>query len=104
MMPLAVLTKARVPCKPLSTLLIPFLYFHRDEYTVSQLPGGEGARFAVSGVVCSREDMTLVPSQPLLYCCVVPHLPHSFSSVQECIKFAHAAFYPALLLLYTDSF
>ncbi|CAL5224837.1 g7591 [Coccomyxa viridis] len=32
----------------------------RDEYTVSQLPGGEGARFAVSGVVCSREDMNLM--------------------------------------------
>ena len=42
------------------------MFPHRDEYTVSQLPGGEGARFAVSGVVCSRDDMNLVHSQPLL--------------------------------------
>ena len=36
------------------------LFPTRDEYTVSQLPGGEGGRFAVAGVVCSREDFTLV--------------------------------------------
>ncbi|CAK0787805.1 hypothetical protein CVIRNUC_011027 [Coccomyxa viridis] len=32
----------------------------RDSYTTSQLPGGEDGRFAVSGVVCSREDITLM--------------------------------------------
>jgi hypothetical protein len=38
------------------------LFPTRDDYTVSQLPGGEGGRFAVAGVVCSREDVTLVLS------------------------------------------
>ncbi len=62
-------------------LLVP----HRDEYTVSQLPGGEEARFAVSGVVCSREDMTLVHFQPLPLS--IPGylaLSHSLDILQPC--------------------